>query len=322
MTRRYSIAPMMEWTDRHYRNFARVLSKHAFLYTEMVTTGALLHGDQARFLKYEKAEHPIALQLGGSKPSDLAKCAKLAEDWGYDEVNLNVGCPSDRVQEGKIGACLMAEPDLVAEGVRAMSESSKLPITVKTRLGLDDNENYQDLYHFVKTISEAGSQLVILHARNAWLKGLSPKQNRNIPPIKYDWVYNIKKDFPHLWIELNGGLTTPEASALHLDHIDSIMVGRRAYEDPWSITQVDPLYHNTKCSVSSRSEALEKYTPYVISELKKGTALKSMTRHLLGLFNGIRGAKPWRQNISSIRTSDLSSWQQLIQLANEIERKL
>jgi len=317
MRRRFAIAPMMDWTDRHYRYFARLLTKHAFLYTEMVTTGAIIHGDRDRFLRFDPTEHPVALQLGGSNPKDLAACAKIGQDWGYDEINLNVGCPSDRVQEGKIGACLMAEPQLVADGIQAMVESTDIPITVKTRLGLDDNDNYDDFYSFVETTSKAGCKLFILHARNAWLKGLSPKQNRTVPPLKYDWVYQIKKDFPHLHIELNGGITTAESALPHLEHIDSVMVGRRAYEDPCSLFQVDSLLYSDHVPIKLRSDVLIQFHQYVLSELSKDAKMSDPSKHLLGLFNGLKGARKWRQALASIHHND--DWSALIALAIEIE---
>ena len=314
MTRRFSIAPMMEWTDRHYRSFVRQLTKRAFLYTEMVTTGAIIHGDRDRFLNFNECEHPVALQLGGSNPKDLATCAKYGEEWGYDEINLNVGCPSDRVQEGKIGACLIAEPQLVADCVQAMIENCNIPVTVKTRLGLDDNESYDDLTNFINLNQKAGCKLFTLHARNAWLKGLSPKKNRTIPPLKYDWVYQVKKDFSELHIELNGGIKSLDECSEHLKYVDSVMLGRAAYENIWILSEVDIKLHKSLVRSPLKSEALEKFS----NSKNQTPGLRNISKHLNSLFNGNRGAKKWRQTLANIQKEDIC-WKDLITIAKEIE---
>jgi tRNA-dihydrouridine synthase A len=298
INRRISVAPMMDWTDRHDRYFLRLITRHALLYTEMVTVDAILHGDRMRLLRFDAAEQPLALQLGGSDPDKLARCATIAEDWGYDEVNLNVGCPSDRVQSGRFGACLMAEPELVGDCVAAMRQSTHLPVTVKTRIGIDDIDSYEHLHHFISTVAQAGCSVFIIHARKAWLSGLSPKENREIPPLQYDTVYRVKRDFPDLTIILNGGVTTLDAVDAHLQLVDGVMLGRAAYQNPYLLAAVDGRYYGASASAASRFEIIEQLLPYVASELSAGTALKHITRHILGLFQGQPGARAWRRYLS------------------------
>ena len=293
-----SIAPMMAWTDRHYRFFMRQLSKHTLLYTEMVTTGALLHGDKHRHLDYSPEEQPIALQLGGDDPAALAACAQLAEDWGYTEVNLNVGCPSDRVQNGHFGACLMAKPDVVAKSVDAMRNATPLPITVKHRIGIDDIDSYEHMHHFVTTVASAGADRFSVHARKAWLKGLSPKENRTIPPLRYDDVYKLKQDLPELEIEINGGVSTLEDAQRHLNHVDAVMIGRAAYENPYLFAQVDRVFFQAKTPAPSRRQVIENMLPYIEYWTDQGVYLNHISRHMLGLFAGRPGAKAWKRSIS------------------------
>jgi tRNA-dihydrouridine synthase A len=288
MSFRLCVAPMMDWTDRHCRFFLRQVSSSARLYTEMITTGALIHGDVPRHLAFSKEEHPVALQLGGSEPYDLAHSAKLGESYGYDEINLNIGCPSERVQRGAFGACLMAEPELVADCVRAIREAVKIPVTVKHRLGLDRMEDYAFVRGFVETVSQAGCTTFIAHARNAVLKGLSPKDNREIPPLKYDYVYRLKKDFPHLSIVINGGIASPEQISLHLKHVDGVMLGRAAYHNPWILADAG----NTRAAVAKRMVA------YAEGALKAGFSLRNVTRHMLGLYHGTPRARHWRRMLS------------------------
>ena len=263
INRRFSVAPMLDWTDRHCRYFHRLLSKHALLYTEMVTTGALIHGDKHRFLQFNASENPVAFQLGGSNPKDLAVCAKMVEEYGYDEINLNVGCPSDRVQNGSFGACLMAEPALVAECIAAMSQVVSIPVTVKSRIGIDDKDSYEELVQFIGTIADTGCKTFIVHARKAWLKGLSPKQNREVPPLDYERVYQLKRDFPGLEIIINGGITTLEQAALMLDQVDGVMVGREAYQNPYILAGVDNLLYGDIKEKVSRQEIVKTLIPYI-----------------------------------------------------------
>lgn len=298
VSRRFSVAPMMDWTTTHYRYLARCLSRRALLYTEMVTTGALIHGDTARFLRHDPAEYPLALQLGGSEPAELAHCARLAEQYGFDEVNLNVGCPSDRVQNNMIGACLMGYPQKVAEGVRAMQEATDLPVTVKHRIGIDGRESWDDLCEFVETVADAGCQTFIVHARIAILAGLSPKENREIPPLKYDWVYRLKAQYPQLEIIINGGIKTIGECQEHLVHTDGVMLGREAYHNPWLLAQVDPEFFGAEAPVTSRHEALRAMFPFIESELSRGVYLGHISRHLLGLFHGCPGGRQFRRHIS------------------------
>ena len=294
----FSVAPMLEWTDRHCRYFLRLMSRHALLYTEMVTTGAVLRGDRDRLLGFDPAEHPLALQLGGSDPADLAASACVGEDFGYDEINLNVGCPSDRVQNGRFGACLMAEPELVARGVAAMMAQVKVPVTVKTRLGIDDLDSYEHLCRFVSTVADAGCTRFIIHARKAWLSGLSPKQNRDVPPLRYDVAAQLKRDFPRLEIVLNGGVRTLDDCLEHLAVFDGVMVGRAAYHDPYLLTQVDGRLFGDGGAIPSRHAVLESFLPYVEQALAKGTRLQSISRHILGLFNEVPGGRRWRRHLS------------------------
>ncbi|MEZ8647090.1 tRNA dihydrouridine(20/20a) synthase DusA [Vibrio cyclitrophicus] len=295
---RLSVAPMLDWTDRHCRYFHRLLSQQTLLYTEMVTTGAILHG-KGDFLEYNEQEHPLALQLGGSNPVDLAACAKLAGERGYDEVNLNVGCPSDRVQNGRFGACLMAEPELVADCVSAMKEVTDIPITVKTRIGIDDQDSYELLTKFVSTVSEKGGcEQFTIHARKAWLSGLSPKENREIPPLDYDRAYQIKKDFSDLVIAVNGGVTTLEQTKEHLQHLDGVMIGREAYHSPFILAEVDQQIFGLDTPIKKRSQVVEEMYPYIERELSNGASLGHISRHMLGLFQSMPGARQWRRYIS------------------------
>lgn len=297
-TRRLSVAPMMDWTDRDCRYLLRLISRETLLYTEMVTTGALIHGDRARFLAHDQQEYPLALQLGGSEPEELALCARMGEDAGYDEININVGCPSDRVQSGRFGACLMAEPELVAEGVAAMQAKVTIPVTVKTRLGIDDFDSYEFLTDFIDKVSAAGCEIFILHARNAWLKGLSPKENRDVPPLNYERVYQIKQDYPQLHIDINGGIQTLEQAGQHLQHVDGVMMGRAVYHNPYLLAEADETVFNKTEPVLSRQEVIEKMLPYIELRMQQGRPLKSITRHLLGLFQGQPGARRWRRHLS------------------------
>lgn len=297
---RFSIAPMLDWTDRHCRYFHRLISQHALLYTEMVTTGALIHGDHHRFLQFNAAENPVAFQLGGSNPRELAICAKMVEDYGYDEVNLNVGCPSDRVQNGRFGACLMAEPELVAQCVAAMKQAVSIPVTVKSRIGIDERDSYEELAQFVSTVAAAGCDTFIIHARKAWLSGLSPKQNRDIPPLRYEVVYQIKQDFPQLEIILNGGLTTLDQAEAVLQHVDGVMMGREAYHNPYILADVDRRFFGDAKEARSRQMVMDLLIPYIQEQLglNDGVRLNSITRHILGLFHGEPGARSWRRHLS------------------------
>lgn len=297
--RTFSVAPMLDWTDRHMRYFLRLISKRAVLYTEMVTTGAIIHGDRDRFLRYNPQEHPVALQLGGSVPSDLVQCAKIAEDYGYDEINLNIGCPSDRVQSGMFGACLMAKPELVADCVGSMIATVKIPITVKSRIGIDDLDAYADLVNFIDTVAESGGcKTFIIHARKAWLQGLSPKENREIPPLQYETVYRIKQDFPSLEIIINGGITTLTQCQTHLQQVDGVMVGREAYQNPFILAAVDHVLFGDSLTAVSKTEVYNQYLNYVEEQMADGAKLNSLSRHLLGLFNGAPGARGFRRHIS------------------------
>jgi tRNA-dihydrouridine synthase A len=286
---------MMDWTERHCRYFHRLLTRHARLYTEMVTTGALLHGDQPRHLDYNPEEHPLALQLGGSEPHDLAQCARLAEQWGYDEVNLNCGCPSERVQRGAFGACLMAEPALVAECVKAMRDAVTLPVTVKHRIGIDRAESYAFVRDFVGTVSQAGCEVFIVHARNAWLQGLSPKENRDVPPLRHEMVYRLKRDFPALTIVLNGGVAGDEQIAAHLQEVDGVMLGREAYHHPWSMAQWDERFFGAHPSTLDRERVEKTMVEYMQRVIAQGEPWPHVARHMLGLRNGLPGARKWRQ---------------------------
>jgi tRNA-dihydrouridine synthase A len=298
INRTFSVAPMLDWTDRHDRYFLRLISKHALLYTEMITTGALIHGDRQRYLQFNAEEHPVAIQLGGSEPADMALCAKMAEDEGYDEVNINVGCPSDRVQRGRFGACLMAEPTLVAECVSEMRNKVDIPVTVKSRIGIDNDDSYDALHSFIDTLAKAGCKTFIIHARKAWLQGLSPKENRDVPPLRYDWVYQIKQAFPELEVIINGGIKTLEACDEHLQHVDGVMVGREAYHNPYMLATVDQCYYGATDPVLTRKQILEVFYEYVQRQRDQDVYLKHMSRHILGLFQGMPGAKAWRRKLS------------------------
>ncbi|MEO6698094.1 MAG: tRNA dihydrouridine(20/20a) synthase DusA [Paraperlucidibaca sp.] len=292
-----SVAPMMDWTTRHARNFLRLCSPQARLYTEMVTTQALIYGDIPRHLRFEAAEQPVALQLGGSDIKDLVHCAKLGEDWGYNEINLNVGCPSDRVQQGRIGACLMAEPALVAEALAAMQAAVRVPVTVKHRIGIDGLEHFDDLLNFVDTVAAHGCQHFIVHARIAILAGLSPKENRDVPPLRYDDVYRLKALRPELTIEINGGIKTVTEIEQHWQHTDGVMIGREAYQNPYLLVEAQRLWGVT--DLPSRGDILRAYEPFVVRELAEGAQLKHMTRHILGLFHGQPGGRRFRQILST-----------------------
>lgn len=293
---RLSVAPMMDWTDRHCRYFHRLLSRHALLYTEMVTTGALLHGDVPRHLRFNAEEHPVALQLGGSEPVELAHCARLGEQWGYDEINLNCGCPSERVQRGSFGACLMAEPQLVADCVKAMVDAVGIPVTVKHRIGIDKSESYGFVRDFVGVVSEAGCRVFIVHARNAWLRGLSPKENREVPPLRYAFVHQLQREFAHLTICLNGGVTTAQQIADELQHVDGVMVGREAYHNPWSMADWDEAHFGAQATTLTRESVEAKMCDYMAREAAvHGTPWSAVARHMLGLRHGLPGARRWRQ---------------------------
>ncbi|MBP6013290.1 MAG: tRNA dihydrouridine(20/20a) synthase DusA [Alphaproteobacteria bacterium] len=294
----FSVAPMMDWTDRHCRFFHRILTRRARLYTEMVTTAALMHGNRERLIGFDPAEHPVALQLGGCDARDLAHCARMAEDEGYDEVNLNIGCPSERVQRGAFGACLMREPDLVAECVAAMRAAVRIPVTVKCRIGVDDQEPREALFGFVERIARTGCDTFVVHARKAWLKGLSPKDNREIPPLDYPLVYALKRAHPELTIVINGGITTLDQAREHLSQVDGVMMGRAAYQSPWLIADADRALFGEPKPVESRRDALRKFLPYVERERAKGVPLNAMTKHVLGLFNGLPGARAFRRHLS------------------------
>ena len=294
-----SIAPMMKRTDRHFRYFMRGISKHALLYTEMVTTGALIHGPRERLLRYHGDEHPISLQLGGDDPSELRLCARMAEDAGYDEVNLNVGCPSDRVQNGQFGACLMKRPERVAEAVVAMKAEVRIPVTVKHRIGVDDLDQYEDMLNFVDIVSKAKADRFSVHARKAWLQGLNPKENREIPPLRYDEVYELKRVRPDLEIEINGGIKTIESMTSHLEHVDAVMIGRAVYENPWLFHGVDTLWYGAESAPClTRLEAVERMIPYIEEHVRAGGSVFHILRHMLGLFAGQRRGKWWRRFIS------------------------
>jgi tRNA-dihydrouridine synthase A len=307
-----SIAPMMDWTDKHCRYFHRLLTQHTLLYTEMVTTGALLHGDVPRHLDFNHEEHPVALQLGGSEPADVAQAAKLGAQWGYDEINLNCGCPSERVQRGAFGACLMAEPQLVADCVKAMRDVVDVPVTVKHRIGIDKNENYEFVRDFVGTVAAAGCEVFIVHARNAWLQGLSPKQNREVPPLRYELVHRLKKEFPHLVIALNGGINTVELVQRELAQVDGVMVGREAYHNPWLMVEWDAQFYEDSTSRAgiTRDSVEEQMVQYMEREAAAhGTGWYSIARHMLGLRHGQPGARLWRQVWSDHRLKTLPARQ-------------
>ncbi|AWF80066.1 tRNA dihydrouridine(20/20a) synthase DusA [Microbulbifer sp. A4B17] len=296
-THRFCTAPLLDWSDRHCRYMWRLLSKRARLYSEMVTTGAILHGDRQRHLQFDAAEQPVALQLGGSDPQKLAECARIAEEWGYAEINLNCGCPSDRVQSGRFGACLMAEPDVVAAGLSAMRGAVSIPVTVKHRIGIDDMEDYPGLTRFVEAQASAGVDTFIVHARKAWLKGLSPKENREIPPLNYDMVYQLKRDYPQLQIVINGGINSIEECQQHLRQVDGVMLGRAAYQTPTILAQVDSQLFDGEAGPDA-IQVVERMLPYIEQEMQRGQRLNHITRHMLGLFQGLPGARRFRRHLS------------------------
>jgi tRNA-dihydrouridine synthase A len=298
LNRRFIVAPMMEWTDRHCRFFHRLLTSRALLYTEMLTTGAVLRGDRARLLRFDAAEHPLALQLGGSDPRALADCARIGADLGFDEINLNAGCPSDRVQDGRFGACLMAEPALVGDCVAAMKAAVSIPVTVKCRIGIDEQDPEHALESFACAVEAAGTDALIVHARKAWLKGLSPKENREVPPLDYDRVYRLKASHRNLTVILNGGIRGVEEAIAHLDRVDGVMMGRVAYQEPWRLIAVDPLVFGEAASFGSPKEAAAALVPYIEREISQGTRLHSITRHLHGLFRAVPGARAFRRHLA------------------------
>jgi tRNA-dihydrouridine synthase A len=295
----FAVAPMMDWTDRHCRVFHRTLTRHAVLYTEMVTALAVKHGDRQKLLGFDQTEHPLALQLGGSEPALLAEAAKIGEDFGYDQININVGCPSDRVQGGHFGACLMAEPQLVADCVLKMQRAVKVPVTVKCRIGIDDQDEESALQNFIETVANAGCETFIVHARKAWLHGLSPKENREIPPLNYDRVYRLKKSFPNLDIHLNGGLETLAQSTPHLENLDGIMLGRAAYHNPWILQGVDSQFTGQVAPCVTRRDVVMAMVPYINEQVGRGLYLHRITRHMLGLYHAQPGGRMWRQIIST-----------------------
>lgn len=297
-SRRFCCAPMMDWSDRHCRFFWRLLTRQALLYTEMVTTGALIHGDRERFLRFSPAEQPVALQLGGSDPTALATCARMAQDYGYTEVNLNCGCPSDRVQNGMIGACLMAEPALVRDCMSAMMEAVDIPVTIKHRIGIDAMEDYAGLVQFVNTVADSGCRTYIVHARKAWLQGLSPKQNREVPPLRYELVQALKQDFPHLEIIINGGITTLGQCQTLLQSLDGVMLGREVYSNPYLLAEVDSLIYGDTAPAPSREAVLDDFIAYARAELEADTRLSHLSRHVLGLYHNQPGARRFRRHIS------------------------
>jgi tRNA-dihydrouridine synthase A len=298
LDRRLSVAPMMDWTDRHCRYFLRLIAPRTLLYTEMIPTGAILLGRPERLLRFDRAEHPLGLQLGGADPDELGRCAEAGAARGYDEINLNVGCPSDRVQSARFGACLMAEPELVAACVRAMRAAAPVPVTVKTRVGIDQEDSYDFLRRFVEAIAGAGCRTVILHARNAWLSGLSPKENREIPPLRYELVHRVKTDFPELEVIANGGIRSLEQARAQLARVDGVMVGRQAYQNPYVLAEWERELLGGAAPAPSRFEVVERLLPYVERELVEGTPLRAITRHVLALFNGLPGARAWRRRLS------------------------
>ena len=295
---RFSVAPMMDWTDRHCRVFHRLMTRRARLYTEMLTTGAILHGDRARLLGFDASEHPVALQLGGSDARDLATTAKIGEDFGYDEINLNVGCPSDRVKDGRFGACLMAEPALVAEGVAAMKRAVRIPVTVKCRIGIDDQDPEIALDRLARGVVAAGADALIVHARKAWLNGLSPKENRDIPPLDYDRVYRLKASMPGVPVIINGGIASLAEAKQHLLHVDGVMLGRAAYQEPWRLLAADPELFGEPAPHATMKDALAAMTPYIERELAHGTRLHSIARHFVGAFFGVPGARAFRRHLA------------------------
>lgn len=319
--RRLSVAPMMDWTDRHCRYFHRLLAPSAILYTEMVTTGAILHGDHDHLLGFNTAEHPLALQIGGSEPVALAECAKIAERRGYDEVNLNVGCPSDRVQKGRFGACLMREPELVRDCVRAMRDAVAIPVTVKTRLGVDELDSYAYFSDFVHCVAESGCEVFAVHARKAWLKGLSPKENREVPELRYDWVYRLKRECPELTIVLNGGVTTVHQALEHLAQVDGVMLGRAAYHGPWLLRECEQAMSGITAT-SDRASVLRAMNLYTEAQVQAGVPVRHISRHLLGLFHGMPGARKWRSYLAGHTHLDPNNSQLFRQAWNYLQQEL
>src|SRR6201995_2419477 len=295
---RFSVAPMMDWTDRHCRVFHRLLTRHARLYTEMLTTPAIIHGDRARLLGFDAREHPVALQLGGSDPRELAEAARIGEGFGYDEINLNVGCPSDRVKDGRFGACLMAEPDLVADCVAAMKRAVKIPVTVKCRIGIDDQDPEVSLDGIARAVVAAGSDALILHARKAWLTGLSPKETRDTPPLDYDRVYRLKQAMPHVPIIINGGVASLAEAKAHLAHVDGVMLGRAAYQEPWRLLTVDAEIFSEAPRFAAMKDVFAAMTPYIERELARGTRLHAITRHFVGAYHAVPGARAFRRHLA------------------------
>ncbi len=296
--RRFCVAPMLDCTDRHERYLARLISKKAVLYTEMITTGALIYGDRPKFLDFDDTEHPVAMQLGGSEPDAMTQCAELVQEWGYDEVNINVGCPSDRVQSGSFGACLMQTPELVAQNVKQMQAAVDIPVTVKCRIGVDDQEPRDALWRLIETCANAGCTTFLVHARKAWLKGLSPKENRDVPPLDYSLVYDLKQDFPDLEIIINGGINTIEACQEHLQHVDGVMMGREAYSNPYIMARVDREIYQSDDAPLSRDEVLAEFTRYTAKRMREGTRLNHMTRHVVGLYHGEPRSRLFRRHLS------------------------
>ena len=307
---RISVAPMMDWTTKDYRFFARLFNPNVVLYTEMVTTGAIIYGGANRHLDFNQQEHPIVLQLGGSNPQELATCTKMAEDWGYNEVNLNVGCPSDRVQNNKIGACLMAEPNLVAECIHSMQKAVSIPVTVKHRIGIDDMQSYEEMLHFVDTVAATGCTHFIVHARIAILQGLSPKENREVPPLRYEDVYRLKQERPQLTIEINGGIKTFEETQQHLHHVDGVMIGREAYHNPYLLAEMGQLWN---LEAPNRFDIMQQMLPYIHQRVAEGAPLSIITRHILGLFQNLPGARKWRQALSGGNAKTITDIEHAIQ---------
>ena len=307
---KFSVAPMMDWTDRHCRYFYRLMSKNTQLWTEMVTAKAIIHGDKNRLLDYDAQEHPLVLQLGGSDPKEMAVAAKIGQDWGYDEININVGCPSDRVQSGSFGACLMQTPETVAHCIESMGAVIDIPLSVKSRIGVDDMERYDELSQFIETVHKAGCDNFVIHARKAWLKGLSPKENRTVPPLNYDWVYQVKQDFPTLTIGINGGITTLDEVSEHLNHVDSVMLGRAAYHQPYLLAGVDQQIYQSERPVISREQVLLEFIEYIKQQQTNAVPVRSMTRHILGLYHAQPNAKKFKRLLSgkTVEIAHLYQW--------------
>ena len=320
LSHRFCIAPMIDYTDRHCRYFFRKLTRNAFLYSEMVVSDAIVYGDKDFFLKFDESQHPVALQIAGSNPKNLAYASRCGEDYGYDEVNLNIGCPSPRVTSGNFGACLMTQPELVAECVSEMKASCSIPVTVKHRIGVDDVDRYEDMLRFIEIVSQAHSDRFSIHARKAWLQGLSPKQNRNVPPLRYQEVYDVKKVFPHLLIEINGGIKTHADCQLHLQHVDAVMIGREAYDNPWLYADVDELYFGTAPNSITRSDVAMEMIPYIERELQRGSKMMSITRHMLNLFKGERGGRIWRRKVGALSAKGQTDVEALRQVIVEMQR--